>query len=265
MPHSQVFLERSAMLDEHPYAMLFHVLNFAWVCFAVYFVIKHTPYAGKKLFFRTLYVTFFIVFFITFIGAMYSISAFGYMLTRFDFLLFMFTGLFALLATLPLMIKLFGNKNASDTHIAHSGIGIKTAAAKVGICGIAYVGVYFIIANLVQWRFEGFRNFYLDTPWGLAAWGGDYSGLPFWLFITVLRGMLNVFFALPLVSMLSKNKRTFIIGLCLMYLAPAVNHIGPSPIFPDAVRIAHLLGMVCTMLMFGILVGNILWARAKKG
>jgi len=264
MPYSNGFLEFSDLiLEEHPIAMLSQLVNFAWICFTIYFIIKHTHYAGKKLFVRMLYVLFFTMFFITFLGAMYSVDAFEGRVTRLDFLLVMLTGLISLLPTLLLMIKLFGNKDEKTTIIENSKLDIKTVVVILGICGLVYFVAYFIFAYLVQWQFEEFRNFYSDTQWGRAAWGGDYSGLFPWLSITILRGILNGLFVLPLLSMITKNKRTFLVGLCLIYLAPAINHIAPNPMFPDTVRLLHLAAMTGSMLSFGIIVGNILWGKTK--
>jgi hypothetical protein len=264
MPYSQGFMESNdLLLDENPTAILFHLVNFLWICFTIYFIIRNTPYAGKKLFIRLLYIMFFTIFFITFIGAMYSVEAFEGRITRLDYLFVMLTGLFSLLATIPIMIKFFGNKFIDNEIVQNRKIDIKTIAANLGICGLVYLVAYFIFAYLVQWQFEEFRNFYSDTQWGRAAWSGDRAGLLPWLSITVFRGILNGLFVLPLMSMITKNRRIFIIGLCLIYLAPAINHIAPNPIFPDAIRFLHLAGMTGTMLLFGVIIGNILWRNKK--
>ena len=265
MPYSKGFMEYNELiLEEHPIALLAQLVNFAWICFTIYFIIKHTPYVGKKLFARMLYVLFFTMYFITFLGAMYSVDAFGGRITSLDFLLVMFSGLISLLPTTLLMIKFFGNKDEATTIIENKKLDIKTVAEILGISGLVYFVVYFIFAYLVQWQFEGFRNFYSDTQWGRAAWGGDYSGLFPWLSITALRGILNGLFVLPLLSMITKNKRTFMIGLCLIYMAPAINHVAPNPMFPDTVRLLHLAAMSGSMLSFGLIVGNILWRKTKS-
>ena len=44
-----------------------------------------------------------------------------------------------------------------------------------------------------------------------------------------------------------------------MYLTTAVLLIIPNALFPDMVRIGHLIEMTSSMLMFGIIAGNILW------
>ena len=264
MPFSKGFLEFSDLIiEEHPIAFVAQLANFTWVCFIIYFIINNTHYTGRRLFVSMLYVLFFTMFFITFLGAMYSVSAFEGRVTRLDFLFVMLSGLFALLATIPLMIKLFGKKNEDTTIVENRKLDLKTVIQILAFCGLLYIVVYFIFAFFVQWQFVEFRNFYSDTQWGQAAWGGDRSGLFPWLSITLIRGILNGLFVLPLLSMITKNKRTFLIGLCLIYLAPAVNHIAPNPMFPDTVRLLHLTAMAGSMLLFGLIVGNILWGKSK--
>ena len=262
LPYSEGFLE--IMTEQPPVAFLIQFVSFVWVCFAIYFIVKHTPYAGKKLFFRTLYILFLTMFFITFLGAMYSADAFDGKVTRLDFLSVMLTGLFSLLVTIPLMIRFFGNKSEAIAVIEIKKLDIKTTAQFLAFCGVLYMAVYFLFAFFVQWQFADFREFYGDTQWGQAAWGDDNSGLFAWLSITLIRGMLNGLFVLPLLAMITQNKRVFIIGLCLIYLAPALSHLSPNPMFPDTVRYLHLVAMAGSMLLFGLIVGNVLWKKVAR-
>ena len=52
----------------------------------------------------------------------------------------------------------------------------------------------------------------------------------------------------------------FIISVCLIYLSTAIVLIIPNVLFPEKVKIAHLIEMSSSMLIFGVIVGNILWA-----
>ena len=171
-----------------------------------------------------------------------------------------------MLTTIPLIMRFFQNKDAANIIVKRQKIDIKTIAIKLGLCGVVYLGAYFLFALFFQWQFEEFRIFYWYTPWGQAAWGGNYSGIIPWLSITILRGVLNGLFILPMLSVIDKNKTTFIIGICLIYVAPAINHVAPNPMYPDTVRLVHLVAMTGSMLLFGIIVGNILWgSKSKKG
>ena len=268
MPFSQGFSEFSALiLEEHPAAMLPQFAFIAWICFAARFIIRRARCDGKKLFARLFPAIFLTVYFITFVGAMYSVDAFGGNMTRLDFALIMLNGLLALLITLPALIRLFRNKDApADAAAANPErpkAGAGTVAARLGILGIAYLGAYLVFAVLVQWQFEEFRAFYYNTPWGQTVWGGNLSGLPVFISFQLIRGILNGLFILPLLSLIDK-KKPFIVAACLVYVAPALNHLAPNPMMPDAVRLLHLVAMSGTMLLYGIIAGNVLWGKSKK-
>ena len=260
MPYSQEFME--ANIAEHRSAamMLLMLVPIFWNCFAAYFIIKNTHFNGTKLFVRLLFVMFFVMFFITYIGAMYSLIAFEGNITALDFLFTMIAGLISLLVTIPIMIKFFQNKNEYNITSDSIKNDFKATVVKLGLCGITYFVAYFIFAFFFQWRFEVFRNFYSSTQWGQTAWGGNISGLFPFLSITFIRGILNGIFILPLVSMITQSKYKFVTAICLVCIAPAMNHIPPNPIFPDTVRLVHLGGMTGTMLLFSLVAGNILWS-----
>jgi len=262
LPFSQQFVEAGdRMLEHNPALMLTILVPILWNCFTALFIIKNSNFRGTKLFLNVFYVMFFVIFFITQIGAMYSVNALE--MTRLDMILNMISGLFALLVSLPLMVKFFQNKNAPDEAVERKNFDIKAIAIKLGLCGLVYLGAYFIFAFGVQWQFDAFRLFYANTPWGQTAWHGNTAGLPPFILITAFRGVINGFFILPLLTMITKNKRTFLIAACLTFVAPAINHVAPNPMFPDMVRLAHLIGMTGTMTLFGIVAGNILWGNKK--
>jgi len=262
LPFSQGFIETSQ--SESPAHMLFMIPQFVWNCFVIYFIVRHTRYTGIKLFARMLYVMFFAVFFITFVGALYSLNAFDGNMTMMDMISTMIIGLFSLPATIPLILKFFQNKDAKNAIIRNKKISIKTIMSKLAFCGIAYLASYFLFALFFQWPVEEFRMFYWNTPWGQAAWNGDSSGIIPWLSITAIRGVLNGLFILPMLSLIDKSKITFITGICLIYVTPAFNHFAPNPMFPDIVRVVHLVAMTGSMLLFGIVAGNILWGNNAR-
>jgi len=75
----------------------------------------------------------------------------------------------------------------------------------------------------------------------------------------IVRGILFGLAIIPIKNMVNKNKIVFIISVCLIYLCTAIVLIIPNVLFPDTVRIAHLIEMSSSMLLLGIIVGNILW------
>lgn len=79
----------------------------------------------------------------------------------------------------------------------------------------------------------------------------------------ILRGILLGIFAYPLKNMI-KTKRTFNISLCLVYLCMAVDLIIPNALLPTNVRVAHLIEMTISMVLFGVIMGNIIWGKQKN-
>jgi len=68
-----------------------------------------------------------------------------------------------------------------------------------------------------------------------------------------------VVFIIPLMYIVNKNEKTFIFSICSVYLCTAIVLIIPNILFPDIVRIAHLIEMLTSMLLFGIIAGKIMW------
>jgi hypothetical protein len=190
-------------------------------------------------------------------------SAFA-VLTKPDIILIMLAGLFPLLGTVPLLVKFFKNKN-----IIHkkNKINIKDIAIRLAIIGIIYLCIYMAFGYFVAWQFEELRLFYTGSTEKLSFFGQMVNNIktntviiPF----QILRGILFGAAIIPLKNMVNKNKIIFIINVCLIYLCTAIVLIIPNVLFPDTVRIAHLIEMGSSMLLFGIIVGNILWEKDKS-
>ncbi|MDR0442896.1 MAG: hypothetical protein LBH44_05780 [Treponema sp.] len=256
MPFSPEFKELGA--SGGLTGLVFMLLNAVWICFAIYFIIRHTHYRGIKLFINLLFAMFFVAMFMTQIETLLFGAAFP-VLTKPDIMLIMAAGLFPLLATIPLLMKFFQNK---DNVIEKEKIDIKNIAIKLGIIGIVYCCVYMLFGYFVAWQFEELRIFYTGSPEKLSFWGKIVDNIktnPEIFPFQILRGILFGIFVLPLQFMLNKSKTVFITGVSLVYLCTAVVLIIPNPLFPDAVRFGHLIEMTSSMLVFGIITGNILW------
>jgi len=124
-----------------------------------------------------------------------------------------------------------------------------------------------LFGYFVAWQFEELRLFYSDSTEKLSFWGQMANNIktnPIIIPFQILRGILFGIAIIPIKNMVSKNKTVFIISVCLIYLCTAVVLIIPNVLFPDMVRIAHLMEMSSSMLLFGIIVGNILWSNKEK-
>jgi len=261
MPFSQEFKEMGA--SGNPMGLLFMLISSAWACFTIYFIIKNTNYFGIKLFIILLCVMFFIQYFMTQIETLFFGGAFIH-LTKPDIILIMLCGLFPLSGSVALLVKFFQNKN---TVYENNKMNIKKIVIKLGLIGIIYLCVYMIFGYFVAWQFEELRQFYSSSTEKLSFFGQMANNIktnPIIITFQILRGILFGAAIIPIKYMVNKSKNIFIISVCLLYLCTAIVLIIPNVLFPDIVRIAHLIEMSTSMLLFGIIVGNILWDNKSK-
>jgi len=260
VPYSQVFTESSG--SEDPSSLLFFLIYSIWVCFAIYYIIRNSSLKGLKLYFSTVFVLFFIQSFMTQIETLFFIEAFPKLLVL-DVVLFMLRDLLSLLVTVPLMIKFFQNK---DVLIVKVEINTISILIKLGIIGIIYTFVYMIFGYFVAWQFTELRIFYSGSPEKLSFIDQLINNIntnPVIYPFQLLRGILFGFFIVPLLYMINK-KITFIISVCLTYLCTGIVLIIPNVLFPDMVRYGHLVEMISSMLLFGIIVGIIMWNNKNR-
>ena len=259
LPFSPEFRELGTLTGS---MQLFILINSAWVCFTIYFIIRNTKYNGIKLFVNLLFIMFFVQCFMTQIETLFFTYAFP-VLTKLDIVFIMIASLFPLLATVPLLMKFFQNK---DNMIDPIKINIKNILVKLGIIGIIYLFVYMIFGYFVAWQFEELRVFYSGTTGKLSFFGQLHNNVmtnPVIYPFQVLRGILFGAFVLPLIKMIIKSKFIFITSVCLVYLCTGIMLIIPNVLFLDIVRIGHFIEVTSSMLFFGIIVGNVLWKDNK--
>jgi len=257
MPFSQGFKELATTGNSS--GILFILVFAAWVCFTVFFIIRNTHWNGIKLFINIVFVVFFIQSFMMQIETMFFGSAFP-AFQKLDIIFVTLIGLFPVLAVVPLLIKFFQNK---DSVFENNKINTKTILIRLGVIGVIYLFVYMVFGYFVAWQFEELRVFYSGSPEKLSFWGqtvNNFKTTPIIFPFQIIRGILFGVAIIPIRNMLSKNKIIFIISVCLLYLCTAIQLIIPNALFPDVVRLAHLVEMSSSMLLFGIVVGNILWS-----
>jgi len=255
LPFSQEFKELGS--NGNLSALLFLFINGAWICTAVFYVIKHTDYSGKILFLNLLLVFFFVQYFMTQIETLFFGHAFT-ALSKPDIVLLMIAGFFPLLGVISLLVKFFQNKNSVKKR---KKMNIKDILLKLGVIGVIYLSLYMIFGYFVAWQFEELRIFYSGSAEKLSFWGQMSNNIktnPVIIPFQILRGILFGMAIIPIRRMITK-KSAFIVSVCLIYLCTAVILLIPNVLFPDMVRIAHLIEMSSSMLLFGITVGNILW------
>ena len=250
MPYSEGFKELTS--SDNPFMILFMMVYNACICFTMYFIIKHAHSRGKKLFLNMVFVMFFIQSFMPHIESLFFGSVF-FELTKLDVILIMLAGLFPLLATVPLLLKFFQNKN--DLEIK-TKINFNNILVKLGIIGVVYLCSYILLGFLMTWAFAEFKTHYGET---IANTPNVYLNVS----VQIVRGILFGVFIIPLISII-KTKRIFILSVCMVYLCTGIQLLIPNDFFPEQLRYIYLIEMSGAMLLFGIFVGNILWWNGKQ-
>jgi hypothetical protein len=118
----------------------------------------------------------------------------------------------------------------------------------------------------IAWQFEDLRIFYSGSPEKLNFFGQLVNNMktnPVIYPFQILRGILFGISIVPFLKMICK-KQVFLTSVSLVFSCTAVMLIIPNVLFPDTVRLAHLLEMTSSMLFFGNITGKILWGCAVK-
>jgi len=249
MPFSQSMKEMGSSDD--PFLIPFMLVYCACVCFTMYFIIRHANSKGMRLFLSVVFVMFFVQSFMMHVETLFFGSTF-YAATKSDVILLMLAGLLPIIATVPLLIKAFQPKK--DLLIRNK-INYKNILVKLGVIGIVYLCSYILLGFLMTWIFEDFVTHYGEA---IANTPNVYLNVA----VQVLRGILYGVFIIPLLGILD-SKREFILSVCMVYLCTGAQLIIPNELFPESLRYVYLLEMTGAMLLFGIIVGNILWKDGK--
>jgi len=260
LPFSHEFRDLGS--SGNPMDLLFFLISSTWICFTIFFVVRHTQYSGKKLFISLVLVLFFIQYFMTQIETLFFGHAFT-ALTKMDIISIMLAGLFPTIGVVALLVKLFQNKNIE---YVKNKINIKEITAKLSIIGIIYLIVYMLFGYFVAWQFDELRLFYTGSTDKLSFVGQMVNisrTNPITFPFQIIRGILFGLAIVPIKNMIG-NKKYFKISVCLLYLCTAIVLIIPNVLFPDIVRIAHLIEMFSSMLIFGIIVGIIFCYNNSK-
>jgi hypothetical protein len=265
LPFSQGFKELGSS-GGNPTDLLFLLLTCAWTCFAIYFVVRHASGSGIKLFLTVSLVIFFVQYFMTQIETWFFGGAFT-ALTKPDILLLMLAGLFPTFGASALLVKFFQNKNAVPVDTAIYKTDSKDLFIRLGVIGVIYLCVYMLFGYFVAWQFESLRLFYTGSAEQPGFWGQLANNMrtsPIIYPFQIFRGILFGAAIIPIRNMVTKNKLVFVVSVCLIYLCAGIVLLIPQPLFPDTVRLAHLLEMSTSMLLFGIIVGNIMWGKKRN-
>ena len=261
LPFSVGFKELSS--SSNPSDLIFIIISSAWTCLLIFYIIKKSDWSEMKITLSLIGIVFFVQYFMTQIETLFFGSAFK-ALTTVDALLIVFAGLIPLLVVVPLAVKFFKNKENTGTC---ETLAIKELILKLILIGFIYMVVYFIFGYFVAWQFPDLRMFYSGSTVLVSFIDQlmvNFNTNPIIFPFQIFRGILFGLAAVPLLMMFKSEKKYFITSLCLLYLTTAIVLIIPNPLFPNAVRFAHLLEMTSSMFLFAIITGLILNKSLKK-
>jgi hypothetical protein len=134
-------------------------------------------------------------------------------------------------------------------------------AWRIPILAVVYVILYFGFGYYVAWQFPQVRQFYTGST-AIAPLGEHLartlSDVPLFLPFQFLRGVLWIVFAVPLLLMLSGQRRATITSTALLFGLCGLQIVIPNPLFPDVVRYAHFIETTSSTALYGALIGGIL-------
>src|SRR5438552_2551625 len=175
--------------------------------------------------------------------------------------------LMGLLITAPfsaLAVIILGKRNTeltNDQRHPRLSVPVSSWSWKLAVIAVAYVILYFTFGYFIAWRNPEVREYYGGADAGsfLAQMQSVVRDTPWLIPFQILRAMLWVSIALPIVRMLKGDWRETALALGITF-AVLMNAqlLLLNPYMPEPVRMAHLLETVSCNFIFGVLVGWLL-------
>jgi len=167
----------------------------------------------------------------------------------------------------PLAVIILGKRNAELTDKQRGvrlGTPVSLQAWKLALIAVAYVILYFTFGYFIAWRNPAVREYYggADSGSFFAQMQSVVRDRPWLIPFQILRAMLWVAIALPIVRMLKGDWRETALALGMTF-AVLMNAqlLLPNPYMPEPVRMAHLVETASSNFIFGLLVGWLLTER----
>jgi hypothetical protein len=256
LPYSQAFKTASENTD--PSIIIYLLMNNAWICFTIFYVVRHSETGNIRLILCLGSTMFFIYAFMSQVETLFFRSAFT-ILTNTDIFLIAASNGILIFAGVPLGVILFRNKNKTQAKTVNpllSGLYYK-----LPLIGITYLIVYFIFGYFVAWQVEDLRIFYSGNSEDngfISSLISNYRENPVIYPLQFIRGVLFGVFVLPLIVLFNGNSKSLLISLILILVTPGISLIIPNFLFPDTVRWAHFTELMTSMLVFAVFVWIIL-------
>lgn len=140
-------------------------------------------------------------------------------------------------------------------------------AWKLAVIALVYLILYFTFGYFIAWKNPAVPEYYGSTDPGsfFAQMGTVLRNTPLLVPFQVLRAMLWVALALPVIRMLKGRWPETAIALGSLFAVMTAPLLLPNPYMPEAVRMAHLVETASSTLIFGVFVGWLLTERHAVG
>ncbi len=228
------------------------VVYILWITGTIYYIVDNSRCKGIGLCLAAIGSVFFIQSFMTQIETMLFGNAFTGLGIH-DILLMVLGELVAITVTALLIILLLKRKSQENVK---EKINWKSFGKVLLINGLIYMVIYFLFGYFVAWKSEELRIFYsgMSEDVGFIQKMYENARDSFIVYpIQFVRGMLFTLGIVPLLNMKWKHKYDYYIAVCAVFLCTAVGLLIPNFMFPDAVRLRHLVEMTTSMLLFGVI------------
>jgi hypothetical protein len=238
------------------------------VCFLITMVLTHlilrSRWAGWRLI-ATVFLVFYGV--MTFMpqieSAVFLARLPPGMLPRLFLMGALFAAPFSALAV-PILGKI--KANAEDAaHNARLVMPTKEWVWKLAVIAVAYLVLYFGFGYFVAWKNPALREYYGGSDEGsfLAHMRTVLTNTSWLIPFQVLRAILWVAIALPVIRMLKGRWEETALALGLLFAVTNAQLLLPNPYMPEAVRMTHLLETASSNFIFGFLIGWLLTPRRE--
>lgn len=230
--------------------------------------IKFSQWSGLKLI-LALSISFFgIQYFMAQIETFYFREAFTFM-TNGEILNILLRGLITTIIVVSLTVIIF-RKDKIDKKInikaTFKQIKIYNLLKKAVLFSVLYIIIYLFFGYYVAWQFEAVRLFYSGNTENLGFINQIVSTIdkmPFFLPYHFLRGLLWIFFSIPIILMMAGSRKKTVISLMLLFSYHGFQIIMAQGIFPPEVLIGHTIETTISAALYGALVGYMFYIPEK--
>jgi hypothetical protein len=140
-------------------------------------------------------------------------------------------------------------------------------AWKLAVIAVLYVVLYFTFGYFIAWRDPVVRAYYRGTDEGdfFTHFHIVVRDTPWLVPFQVLRGLLWVGFALPVVRMMKGRWPETALAIALLFSVVMNSQLLlPNPFMPEPVRMTHLIETASSNFIFGAIVGWLLTQRSEQ-